>query len=50
MRNVSVEGDRGNQNAHFIFSTVYEIMWKNMVDSKRPQITMTAHALCALGN
>ena len=30
---------------------VYELMWKNMVEMDRPQITIcnTAHALCMLG-
>jgi hypothetical protein len=36
-----------NQNTHFMFSdffsenrAVYEIMWKNMVEPDRPQITI----------
>jgi hypothetical protein len=34
---------------HFIFSTpenhvIYEIMWKNIVDPGRPQMTILAHA------
>ena len=45
-RNISDKIGRENQNMHFIFSnvsfffenrTVYEIMWKNIVESDRPQ-------------
>jgi len=51
MRNVSDIICRGNQNTHFVFSnlflgnrTVYEIMWKNIVEQGRP------HAHCVLDN
>jgi len=50
MRNVSDIACRGNPNTHFVFSnillfffenrTVYEIMWKNIVQSDRPQMTI----------
>ena len=47
MRKVSEKSCRVNQNTHFMFSipppenlTVYEIMWKNMVESCRPQTTV----------
>ena len=46
MRNVSDKGCRENQNKHFVFTNffskncvAYEIMWKNMVESDRPQMT-----------
>jgi hypothetical protein len=46
MRNVSDKSWRGNQNTHFVFSNfcffnyaVYEIMWKNIVQRDRPQMT-----------
>jgi len=54
MRNFSDKICRENQNAHFMYSVtlfseiraVYEIMWKNFVESDRPQmIVNTAHAL-----
>jgi hypothetical protein len=45
MRNVSDKSCRENQNTHFVFSngilenrTVYEIMWKNIVEPGRPQV------------
>jgi hypothetical protein len=47
MRNVSDKSCREKQNTHFklnnLFSenrAVYEIMWKNMKKSDRPQVTM----------
>jgi hypothetical protein len=47
MRNVLDESCRENQNKRFIFSNfvpenraVYEIMWKNMVETERPQLTV----------
>jgi hypothetical protein len=46
MRNVSDKSCRENQNTYFIFNkfsenhAVYEIMWKNMVEPDRPQITV----------
>ena len=57
MRNASDRNCRENQNTRFILSylffffenrTVYEIMWKNIVDWGRPQIDSIAHALCML--
>jgi len=45
MRNVSDKSFRENQNTHFVFSNfffnraVYEIMWKNIVERGRPQMT-----------
>ena len=56
MKNVSDKNCRENQNTHFMFNniflenrTVYEIMWKNIVEPGRPQMTdnMT-HAQCML--
>jgi hypothetical protein len=46
-----------NQNTHFMFSNfflpensaVYGIMWENVVDPGRPQVTNTAHALYRAG-
>jgi len=38
MRNVSDKSGRGNQNAHFIFSAVYEIKWKMFVVRGRSQM------------
>jgi hypothetical protein len=44
MRNVSDKSCRENQNTHFVFSiflkksTVYEIMWKNIVEQGRPEM------------
>jgi len=47
MRNVSDKSCRDNQNTHFMFSNfffknrvVYEIMWKNIVELSRPQMTV----------
>ena len=47
MRNVSGKTGRANQNTHFVFSNfffyncaVYEIMWKNVVEPGRPQMTI----------
>ena len=47
MRNVPDIWCRENQNTHFMFKkffcencAIYEIMWKNMVDLDRPQITI----------
>jgi hypothetical protein len=47
MRNVSDRSGRENQNTHFGFSNVifenhavYEIMWKNIVEPGRPQVTI----------
>jgi len=46
MRNARDKGKK-NQNTHVVFNTcssknrvVYEIMWKNMVQPDRPQITI----------
>jgi hypothetical protein len=46
MRNVSDKSCRENQNRHFMFNNIffenraiYEIMWKNIVQTDRPQIT-----------
>ena len=47
MRNVSDKRCRDNPNTHFVFNkffsenyAVYEIMWKNMVETYRPQMTI----------
>jgi hypothetical protein len=48
MRNVSVKSCRENQNTHFILNNFfffrtrvfYEIMWKNIVERGRPQMTI----------
>jgi hypothetical protein len=48
MRNVSDKSYTENQNTHFVFSNffspenraVYEIMWKNIVERGRPQMTI----------
>jgi hypothetical protein len=47
MRNVSDRSCRENQNTHFMFNNVfpenhavYETIWKNMVQSDRPQMTI----------
>jgi hypothetical protein len=46
MRNVSNRSCRENQNTQFIFHIflencgVYEIMWKNIVEPDRPQMTI----------
>jgi hypothetical protein len=46
MRNVSDKSCRHNQNTHFMFNNffitnhaIYEIMWKNIVQPDRPQMT-----------
>jgi len=48
MKNVSDKSCRENQKTHVMFSkfffyenrAVYEIMWENMVESDRPQMTI----------
>jgi len=48
MRNVSDRSCTENQNTHFVFSNffspenraVHEIMWKNIVEPGRPQMTI----------
>ena len=49
MRNVSDKSCGGNQKTHFVFNNfffffenrvVYEIMWKNIVESERPHVTI----------
>jgi len=47
MRNVSGKSCRGNQKTNFVFNNfffenraVYEITWKNIVDSGNPQMTV----------
>ena len=47
MRNVSEKMYRKSKRTHFIFDnflfeyrTVFEIMWKNMVEPERPQIAV----------
>jgi hypothetical protein len=49
MRNMSDKSCRENQNTHFVFCNfffspenraVYEIMWKNMVETGRSQLTI----------
>jgi len=48
MRNVSDKSYRENQNTRIVFSNfffsdnlaVYEIMWKNIVEGGRPQMTI----------
>jgi hypothetical protein len=52
MNNVSDKNYRGNQHTYFVFGiffsenrTIYEIMWKNTVQSVRPQM---GHAHCML--
>jgi len=48
MRNVSGKSCSENQNTHFMFNNffsfenraVYEIMWKNIVEAVRPQMTI----------
>ena len=47
IRNISDKSCRENQNTHFVFSNiiflnraVYEIMWKNIVERGRPQMTI----------
>jgi len=48
---------RGNQNTHFIFSkvfsedrTVYEILWKNMVEPDATDDYNMVHAHCVMDN
>jgi len=57
MKNVSDKNCRENRNAHFMFSNffspenraVFEIMWKNVVEPGRSQITENmAHMQCML--
>jgi len=49
MRNVSDKSRRENQNTHFVFSNfsffsenraLYEILWKNVLERGRPQMTI----------
>jgi hypothetical protein len=47
MRNVSDKSCKENQHTHFRFNNnfsvnlaVYEIMWKNMIQPDRPQMTV----------
>jgi hypothetical protein len=46
MRNVSGKIHRGNQKTFYVQTlfpesrAIYEIMWKNMVDPDRPQMTI----------
>ena len=46
MRNLSYESCTENQNTHFVFSifflnlAVYKIMWENIVERGRPQMTI----------
>jgi len=47
MKNVSDKSCRANQNTHFVFSNFFfenpavcEIMWKNIVERGRPQMTI----------
>jgi hypothetical protein len=54
MRNVSDKSCRENQNTHFMFNNFFsenraicEIMWKNMVQPDRPQMTIW-YGACAL--
>jgi len=54
MKNVSDKSCRANQNTYFIFNNVfsencvvYEIMWQNMVEPDRSQMTVLFGA-CAL--
>jgi hypothetical protein len=54
MWNISNKSCRENQNIHFIFSNFFpenravcEIMWKNVVEPERPQLT-TQYGGCAL--
>jgi hypothetical protein len=51
MRNISDKRCRENQGTHFTFSNsfsenlaIYEIMWKNMVEPDRPDMTIRLHA------
>jgi len=54
MKNVSDKIFRDNQNMHFMFNNffsktcaIFEIMWKNMVESDKPQMTISFSALHA---
>ena len=54
MRTVSDQSCKGNENTHFTFNyifsdncVIYEIMWKNMVQPDRPQMT-TYYGACIL--
>jgi hypothetical protein len=54
MRDASDKSSRENQNTHYIFSnilskncTTYEIMWKNLVQPLKPQVTIQ-HGTCTL--
>jgi hypothetical protein len=55
MRNVSEKSCRENQETHFMFNkfffpenrAVYEIMWQNIVQPDRPQMTIL-YGACAL--
>jgi hypothetical protein len=47
MRNVADKSRRENENTHSIFNNffpknraVYEIMWKNMVETDRPEMAI----------
>jgi hypothetical protein len=46
LRNVSDKSCNEDQNMHFMFNnfsenrTVYEIMWKNTAEPRRPQMTI----------
>ncbi len=47
MRNFSDESFRGNQNTHFVFNNFFfenrvffQIIWKNIVQPDRPQMTI----------
>jgi hypothetical protein len=54
MRNVSYKSCTENQNTHFIFSNffslenraVYEIIWKNMVEPRKPQTVWSMRVVC----
>jgi len=54
MGNISDKSCRGNQNTHFLFNNVfflnradYEIIWENIVEPDRSQMTCGARALHA---
>jgi hypothetical protein len=51
MRDISNRSCRENPTIHFVFSNsfserraVYEIMWKNLVEPGRPQMTISYEA------
>jgi len=54
MKNVSDKSCTAHQNTHFVFSnlffetrSIYEIMWKNIVERRRPQMTIwRMHIAC----